>query len=206
VNLVGALATGIVAIIVGATKFADGAWISMLAMIAIGLLFWAIHSHYSGVERRLSLEPATIVPMGTHERHVVLVPVDNINIATMRTIDYARTISRDVVALHVTDEISQALDFRENWERAVLDVPLVIIDSPYRSFVAPVLSYLDAVDRRGAYVTVVLPEYRTRWPWQRWLHNQSARRLKNALMERPNTVIVEVPFHLGVEEESGASA
>jgi amino acid transporter len=206
VNLVGALATAIVAVIVGATKFADGAWISMLAMIAIGLLFWAIHSHYSGVERRLSLEPATIVPMGTHERHVVLVPVDNINIATMRTIDYARTISRDVVALHVTDEISQALDFRENWERAVLDVPLVIIDSPYRSFVAPVLSYLDAVDRRGEYVTVVLPEYRTRWPWQRWLHNQSARRLKNALMERPNTVIVEVPFHLGVEEESGASA
>ena len=78
-----------------------------------------------------------------------------------------------------------------------LDVPMVIINSPFRSFVAPVISYIDALDRAdpGQYVTVVLPEYRTAW-WQAILHNQSSRRLKNALIDRPNTVIIEVPYHL----------
>jgi hypothetical protein len=111
--------------------------------------------------------------------------------------------SPNVTALHVTDDLERAQRLRQEWESMVLDVQLVIIDSPYRSFVAPVLSYIDALDRSdpGQYVTVVLPEFRTAWPWQRWLHNQSARRLKNALLERPNTVITEVPYHLAGDEE-----
>jgi amino acid transporter len=201
INLVGATATGVVAVIVGATKFEDGAWISMAAMVVIALFFWAIHSHYSGVDRSIRLEPGTIVETGRSEKHVALVPIDEINLATLRSIDYARTISPRVIALHVTDEMSQAVDFRRQWEGTVLDVPLVIIDSPYRSFVAPVLAYMDARDQTSQFVTVILPEFRTRWPWQRWLHNQSARRLKNALMERPNTVIVEVPYHLASSVE-----
>jgi hypothetical protein len=85
----------------------------------------------------------------------------------------------------------------------VLDIPLRIIHSPYRSFVAPLLHYVELLDRAdpGQYVTVVMPEFRTRWPWQGFLHNQSSRRLKNALMDRPNTVIVEVPYHLGITAE-----
>jgi hypothetical protein len=75
---------------------------------------------------------------------------------------------------------------------------MVLIESPYRSFVGPVLYFIDELDKMdpGQYITVVLPEFRTAWPWQRWMHNQSARRLKNALLERPNTVIIEVPYHL----------
>jgi hypothetical protein len=77
--------------------------------------------------------------------------------------------------------------------------PLVLISSPFRSFVSPVVSYIDALDKAdpGQYVTVVLPEFRTRWPWQRILHNQSAQRLKKTLLDRPNTVIIEVPYRLG---------
>jgi len=202
INLLGATATGVVAIIVGATKFTEGAWISMLAMIVLGLLFWAIYRHYMGVEDSLHLEPGSIVDTGRRERHIVLVPVENINLATVRSLDYARTISEHVVALHITDEIGEALKFRKEWESRVLDVPLMIIDSPYRSFVAPVLAYIDALDQPSQYVTVVLPEFRTTWPWQRWLHNQSARRLKNALLDRPNTVITDVPYHLGASEEA----
>jgi hypothetical protein len=198
VNGVGAVATGIVAVIVGGTKFSEGAWISMLAMLALALTFFSIFRHYMGVERRLAVPAGAIVPVGTRQRQTVLVPVDEINQAVLQTIAYARTISPNVAALHVTDDLETARQLRDEWESTILDVELVIIDSPYRSFVAPVISYIDALNRSdpGQYVTVVLPEFRTAWPWQRFLHNQSARRLKNALLDRPNTVVTEVPYHL----------
>ncbi|TAK68759.1 MAG: APC family permease [Dehalococcoidia bacterium] len=203
INGVGAVATGIVAVIVGGTKFSEGAWISMLAMLALAFTFFAIYRHYTGVERRLAVPSGAILPVGTRQRQTVLVPVDEINQAVLQTIGYARTMSPNVTALHVTDDLETAQRLREEWESTVLDVQLVIIDSPYRSFVAPVISYIDALNRSdpGQYVTVVLPEFRTAWPWQRFLHNQSARRLKNALLDRPNTVVTEVPYHLaGVED------
>ena len=125
-----------------------------------------------------------------------------------RTVEYARTVSPNVTAIHITDDLEMGQHLREQWERAVLDVPLVIIDSPFRSFVSPVVSYIDALDRAdpGQYVTVVLPEFRTRWPWQRMLHNQSAQRLKKALLDRPNTVIIEVPYHLGTHHAPDSRA
>ena len=202
INFVGAVATAIVAVIVGGTKFGEGAWISMLAMFFLAFTFLAIYRHYMGVERRLAVPGGAILHTGTRQRQTVLVPVDEINRAVLRTVDYARTMSPNVTALHITDDLEAAQRLRDEWEATVLDVQLVIIDSPYRSFVAPVISYIDALDRSepGQYVTVVLPEFRTAWPWQRFLHNQSARRLKNALLERPNAVITEVPYHLGGDE------
>jgi hypothetical protein len=140
------------------------------------------------------------------------VPIDELNRAVLRTVDYARAISPNVTALHVTDDLEHGYALRDEWEAAVLDVPLVVITSEYRSFVAPLISYIEALDKRdpGQYVTVVLPEFRTAWPWQRFLHNQSARRLRNALLDRPNTVIAEVPYQLagddGVEPPIGRRA
>ncbi|HEY8171466.1 MAG TPA: APC family permease [Dehalococcoidia bacterium] len=203
INLVGAIATAVVALIVGGTKFTEGAWISMLAMFVLAMSFFAIYRHYSGVERRLKVPAGTLLMPSAGRRQPVIVPVDEINLAVLRTVDYARTLSTDVRALHITDDMEHGQALRQEWEAAVLDVPMVIVESPYRSFVAPVLSYIDALDKAdpGQYVTVALPEYRTAWPWQRWLHNQSARRLRNALVERPNTVIVEVPYHLAEPED-----
>jgi amino acid transporter len=203
INGVGAATTAVVTIIVGGTKFAEGAWIAMIGIVVLGVILWAIYRHYSGVERRLRVPPGTLMAPNPRRRQPVIVPVDEINLAVLRAVDYARTISDDVRALHITDDLEKGQELRERWEAGVLDVPMVIIESPYRSFVAPVLSYVDALDRAdpGQYVTVVLPEYRTPWPWQRWLHNQSARRLRNALADRPNTVIVEVPYHLDQDAE-----
>jgi len=203
VNGVGAVATGIVAVIVGSTKFGEGAWISMIAMLVLAFIFLSIYRHYTGVERRLAVPAGAILPVGSRQRQTVLVPVDEINQAVLQTIAYARSISATVAALHVTDDLEAAQRLREEWESTVLDVQLVIIDSPFRSFVAPVISYIDALNRSdpGQYVTVVLPEFRTAWPWQRFLHNQSARRLKNALLDRPNTVVSEVPYHLAAPED-----
>ncbi|MHB8376407.1 MAG: APC family permease [Dehalococcoidia bacterium] len=206
INAVGAVATAVVALIIGGTKFNEGAWISMIAMVVLGVTFFSIHKHYIGVSAELDVPKGAVVGPASRHRQVVLVPVDEINRAVLRTVDYARTISPSVTALHVTDDIEEGYRLRREWDSMVLDVPLVIIDSPYRSFVAPVLSYVDALDQAdpGQYVTVVLPEFVTAWPWQRWLHNQSAHRLRKALRDRPDTVIVEVPYHLanGVEPDS----
>ncbi|HEX5478606.1 MAG TPA: APC family permease [Dehalococcoidia bacterium] len=208
INATGAIATGVVAVIIGATKFSEGAWISMIAMVVLGILFYQIHRHYSGVDHRLAIpEDAVLGPLPPG-RQSVLVPVETINRATLQTIDYAHSISPSVTALHVTDDPEEGQALRSEWESRVLDVPLVVIDSPFRSFVAPVLSYIDALDRAdpGQFVTVVLPDFVTAWPWQRWLHNQSARRLRSTLRERPNTVIVDVPYHLrGGDADDGST-
>jgi amino acid transporter len=198
INGLGAVTTAVVAVIIGGTKFAEGAWLSMIAMAVMALGFLSIYRHYTGVHEQLEVPSGTILPSGSRQRQTVLVPVDEINRAVLRTVDYARTMSPSVTALHVTDDVETAQKLRDEWEASVLDVQLVIIDSPYRSFVAPVISYIDALNRSdpGQYVTVVLPEFRTAFPWQRFLHNQSARRLKNALLDRPNTVVTEVPYHL----------
>jgi amino acid transporter len=203
---IGAVTTGVVAFIVGSTNFLAGAWISMVMISILAVILWSIYRHYMGVERRLEVPDDAVLwfPPEIKQGQAVLVPVDEINSAVLRTVEYARSISKNVAALHVTDAMEDAQALREEWNRRVMDVDLVLINSPYRSFVRPFISYVDALDKvdPGQYVTVVLPEFRTKWPWQRFLHNQSARRLKNALLERPNTVIIEVPIHLGIAAKS----
>ncbi|HEY7270318.1 MAG TPA: amino acid permease, partial [Dehalococcoidia bacterium] len=198
VNAFGALTTGVVATIVGATKFSHGAWISMLAMGVLALLFWSINKHYSRVDRRLHIPDDAMLAPGRAYGQTLIVPVEAINLAVLKTIEYARSLTPSVTAIHVTDDIEEGRRIRSEWDSKVIDVPLVLIDSPYRSFVAPVVSYVDALlegdPHRG--VSVVLPEYRTATPGTGWLHNQSARRLKKALMDRPQTSVIEVPYDL----------
>jgi hypothetical protein len=113
-------------------------------------------------------------------------------------LEFARTLSDNVTAVHITDELEDGEALRERWERTVPDTPIVIIESPYRSFVAPMLTYVDAIDKAepGAYITVVLPEFVPAHFWEGWLHNQSTGRLKRALRNRRNTVVIPVPYHL----------
>ncbi len=201
INGIGAVTTGLVSVIVGGTKFVDGAWIAMVAIVVLAILLWLIYQHYRGVEAKIRFPGNEIFNPEQRGRQAMLIPVDGINRAVLRTVEYARTLSPNVTALHITDDMETGQQLRREWESTVLDVPFVLINSPFRSFVAPVLSYIDALDKAdpGQFVTVVLPEYRARWPWQRWLHNQSSRRLKNTLIERPNTVIIEVPYLLAHE-------
>ena len=200
INSAGACATAVVAVIIAATKFTHGAWLTILAIALLAFLFRAMGAHYRRVQRELALDddtPLIETASGRYNQPVILA-VDELNRATARAVAYARSISRNVTALHVTDDVSDSEALRKEWERRVLDVPLVIVESEYRSLLGPVVSYVDALDRADPQetVTVVLPEYRARWPWQRALHNQSSQRLKTALLERRNTVVVDVPYHL----------
>jgi hypothetical protein len=204
INALGGSVTFVVAIIVAATKFTDGAWISIAIMIGLVLLLWRIHAGYAKASRLLrqglngsGLATQQYLSAGVKGVQTAIIPVDEINRAVLRTAAYARSISPNVTAVHVAVDREEAEALRRQWEQSVPDVPFVTVDSPYRSLVQPLVAYIDALSRARPeqIVTVVLPEFVPRWPWERLLHNQLSLRLKRALLTRANTVIVDVPYH-----------
>ena len=202
INGAGAVATGVVAVIIAFTKFVSGAWITLLGIAFLTYLLVAIRRHYDRVNKRLEMtaseETTTSLQESAAYNQAVLVPVDELNEAVRRTVEYAQSISENVTALHVSDSLEEAEGLRQRWEELLPDVPLVVIESPYRSFIAPILAYIDALDRSrpGQIVTVALPEFVPDHFWQGVLHNQSAIPLKRALLSRANTVVIGVPYHL----------
>ena len=134
----------------------------------------------------------------------LIVPISRIDKAALHAISLARGLSPHVSALHISFDDAGAQAFRERWARSIgPDVPLEVIVSPYRSLLAPMLSYLDAIDSQDPErpIVVVLAEFVPRHWWDAALHNQTALRLKLALFARPNTSVIDVPYHLGDEED-----
>jgi hypothetical protein len=202
INGVGAAATAVVAVVIAGSKFVEGAWIALLAIPILVVLFERINHHYERVNEQLTVRDTDLREMEASavdgRGQTVIVPVDGVNRAVLRTVDYARTLSDNVTAVHVTDDLQAAEQLRTEWEEKIPDVPIVIVESPYRALVAPFLAYIDAVDRANpnARITVVLPEFVPTHFWQGLLHNQPALRLKRALLARPNTAVVDVLYHL----------
>ena len=202
INGTGAVATGVVALVTASTKFTHGAWLVLLAIPIMVVLFERIHHHYQRVNEQLTIREADLrearVSAGNSGSQTIIVPVDGLNRAVLRTVEYARSLSNNVTAVHVTDDLKQGEALRTEWEENMPDVPIVIVESPYRALVAPFLAYVDAVDRANPQgrITVVLPEFVPAHFWQGLLHNQPATRLKRALLNRPNTAVVNVLYHL----------
>ncbi len=199
-NLVGASATFFVLILVVATKFTGGAWAVLVLMPLIIVGFKAIHKHYAQVREQVRLTDDDLPPpMPPMREQVVIVPISDVNKITLNALNYARTMSHKVIAVHVTEDAEAAGALQARWERYGEGVNLVILESPYRSLAGPLLSYIDLVHRKRPHdlVTVVVPEYvPNRW-WEQTLHSQTALRLKAALLFRSNTVVVSVPYHEG---------
>ena len=197
-NGLGALATGVVAIIVGVAKFALGAWIILLLIPLLIGLMWSIGRHYRSVQVALAVDPTS----GALPRRVaprVLVPVSRIDRATLNALAFATSISGDVTAVHVSNDADDLAAMKQEWERWGGPVNLVILESPYRALMGPLMAYIDATDRADPAqpTTVVLPEFVPSHIWEYPLHNQTALRLKLRLFFRRNTVVVDVPYHLG---------
>jgi amino acid transporter len=196
-NATGAVTTGVVTLIIAATKFTHGAWLVIVLIPCLVMLFYQISRHYRQVNEQLQVTalPETLpsAPIGK-----VIVPIANINQAVVQTLAYARGLSPDVTAVHVTDDLQEAETLRHQWEAWDVGIPLLLLETPYRSLVNPLLAYIDALDTRmpGSPMTVVLPEFVPAHWWEQILHNQTALRLKLALLNRPNTVVTDVPFHL----------
>jgi amino acid transporter len=197
-NGVGALATGVVAIIVGVAKFALGAWMVLFLIPLLVGLMWSIGRHYRSVEMALAVD----LTSGALPRRVaprVLVPVSRIDLATLNALAFATSISADVTAVHVSSDADDLARMKQEWELWGGPVSLVILESPYRALMGPLMAYIDATDRADPTqpTTVVLPEFVPSHIWEYPLHNQTALRLKLRLFFRRNTVVVDVPYHLG---------
>lgn len=198
INGIGALTCGLVALIIGATKFTQGAWLILIFIPMVVFVLYAIHRHYQVVSEELLLDPQWATIPLSEVKPLVIVPLPSLHRGVLPALSVARALSDNVTAVHITDNVQDAEQLKQQWEAWHPGIPLVIIESPYRSLIQPLLAYIDARWEDGSHrlVTVVLPEFvPTRW-WEWVLHNQTALRLKLALFFHPNTVVVDVPYHL----------
>jgi amino acid transporter len=202
-NGLGALATGVTLIVVGITKFLEGAWITVILIPLLVLMFLQVRAHYRDVRQELSLHglPPSLRPL-TQPR--VVIPISGVHRGIVDAVRYAQTISNNVTGVFVELEPGDGKEIQEKWQRLWPDLPLVVIPSPYRSVVEPLLEFLDKTDQEhndGYQATVVLPEFIPAHWWEAILHNQTAWMLKAALLyHRHNLgfqrVIIDVPYYL----------
>jgi len=186
-----------VTLVIAVTKFTHGAWIVVLVIPILVAGFLAMRRHYEEVAAALSLENFDGPPKF---QHTVLVLVGDVHRGVVRAVQYARTLAPEatVRGVYVETDPSRTARLEEKWSRWGLGVPLVVLSSPYRSFLRPLLDYVDQIQARGdeQMVTIVLPEFLPRHWWQHILHNQTALLVKGALLYRKNLVVADVPYLL----------
>ncbi|HTP09824.1 MAG TPA: APC family permease [Anaerolineae bacterium] len=203
INGLGAVTTTITLLVVGVSKFGEGAWIVVLLIPVFVWIFYAIKRHYQMVARELTLRglPPSLKPLVPPR---VVLPISGVHRGVLEALRYARSISDNVTAVYVEVNPAVTEKVRQEWETWVPDVPLAVVPSPYRSTIGPLLEFLEQTDRDhndGQYATVVLPEFIPAHRWQYLLHNQTAALLKLAFVYqrrrfRHPRVIVDVPFYL----------
>ncbi len=203
VNGLGALTTGLVLIISAVTKFQYGAWIVLVLIPVLIVMFLAINRHYMRVEKEEHEQAAVSPQDAVSFKHTFIVPVARLNAVTIRALNYARSLSNNVTAVHIVEgeDQDEAEQFSKEWHTVLpaTDINMVMIESPFRSLIGPLISYIDALDQQHQddIITVVLPEALPSKPWEYLLHNQTAFRLKATLLFRENTVVTDVPRLLG---------
>ena len=202
INAFGAVLTGAVAIVVTSVKFFDGAWLVLVLIPVLVAIMSFVHRQYAQQERELEVREEGVLP-GPHREQRVVVPVNGINRTVVQALNFGRALTHDVRGVYVTDDLDVADALRARWERQLPDIPLVIVESPFRAVISPFVAYLDILDQawppdKEAPITiVVLPEYVARHWWDRMLYNQTAKRLKAELVGREHTVIADIPYRRG---------
>ncbi|MBV9583028.1 MAG: APC family permease [Chloroflexi bacterium] len=197
-NGIGMVATAVVTLVIASTKFVHGAWIVVLLIPFLITVLYGIHTHYVRMEGMRRAE-TPLLPEEVHVRFVV--PIADLHVPARQALAYARALAPDdqhVIAVHVTDDVEEATELQGQWGTWQPGIQLVIIESPYRSLAGPLLAYVDALQETHPKdtVTVVLPEYVPSHWWEHLLHNQTALRLKGALLFHPGVVVTNVPYHI----------
>ncbi len=194
INGVGAVTTGIVTLIVVTTKFAEGAWIVLVLIPVLVATFSRIHAHYVDEAEELNVGHP---PRPAATPHNLLIPVARLDCAVAETVGYALSIGGTVRAMHVVTEDDDAEALRTSWAAWGVEVPLVLVPSPYRTLVGPLLHEIRRIHKEaGGRVTVLLPEVVPRHWWQEGLHNQTVLTLQLALRGAPGVVVTTVPVRL----------
>ena len=195
INGVGAVVTGIVMLTIAVTKFSHGAWIVVLLIPTLVAAFIVVHRHYDEVARQLSLDDYSPPPPMSN---TVLVLVGDLHRGVVHALQYAQTLSPSAKALYVETDPERTRRLEERWGKWGQGLPLIVLTSPYRSLLGPLLEYIDQLQHYGNnhVVTIVLPEFiPARW-WQQILHNQTALLIKGTFLFRKNVIVTDVPYHL----------
>lgn len=202
-NGLGCTVTGIALLVIGFSKFAEGAWITVLLIPLIVLTFQRVHSHYEEVRNQLSLHglPPSLRPVAPAR---VVIPISGVHRGIVNAVLFAQSMSSNVTGVYVELEPGTGRKVQHEWKEWWPDLPLVVLQSPYRSLVRPLLDYLERTDAEhndGQLAVVVLPEFVTSHWWQNLLHNQTAILIKAAMLYgRRKTggerLVVDVPYHL----------
>lgn len=202
-NGLGAVATLITLFVVGINKFEEGAWLTIFMIPTLVIIFLQIRAHYRQVGKSLSLRglPPSLKPLPSPR---VIIPISGVHRGVIDAINFAKSISKDVTAVYVELEPGAGEKMCDTWDTWWPDVPLVVVPSPYRSIVGPLLDYLDRADAEhndGQLAAVILPEFVPAHWWQGLLHNQTAWMLKAALLYKRRQfgyqrAIIDIPYHL----------
>ncbi|WP_373531898.1 APC family permease [Vampirovibrio sp.] len=196
INMIGAVLTGVVTIILAVEKFTEGAWIVLVAMPIIIFVFRQICHHYESIGKQLALPEDGYCPLAIE--HTVLVLISSLHRGTIPALEYAKTISDRVEAVHVELNPAGTERVKRAWEDWGCGIPLTILKSPYRSISEPLLEYIDEVEDRYEHdlVTIIVPEFVTKSWWHNLLHNQTSIMIKTLLRYRSNKVVTTVRYHL----------
>jgi len=199
VNGTGAILTAVVFAVVASVKFFDGAFMVLIFIpLLIGMMVFISHQYRSSA-RQLELRAGAGIPQ-PHRHNRVIIPIPGVNRAVVQALNVARSITTDIRAVYISDDPAKGELVRERWAQAVPDVPLVLVESPYRAVIAPLVAYLDVLDRaHGAdadapMTFVLIPEYVARSWWERVLYNQAAKQLRDTLLGRAHTVVINIPY------------
>ena len=202
-NGLGATTTGIVVAIFAIAKFALGAWIILLVVPILVMLMLFVQRQYSRGILELAVDPDLVWGAPVHRRRVVI-PVFDVRWDVIQAVRFGRSMSDDITAVYVTDDVATGEQVRERFERQLPGIQFVIVESPYRNLVDPLIRYLEvAAERDSSSVTVVLlPERMTHHWWEHILFNQNIHRIRDALTGRPDILVADVPFR--APERGGA--
>jgi amino acid transporter len=198
INGFGSLCTATVAIVFAATKFMEGAWIVLLLTPLLVVIFFRIHYHYRDVASHLTLAGYSGIPDRT-TRHRVFMPISGVHQGTLEGLHYARLLSDDVTAVHVSIDPAETEKLRKKWAAWGGGARLVILDSPYRLFIEPLLRYLEGIidhKQPNETITIVVPQFIPAKRWQNVLHMRTADVLRNELLSKSGVVVTDVPYQL----------
>jgi amino acid transporter len=197
VNMLGAVCTATVVLVFAVTKFRDGAWVVVLLTPTLVLVFFRIHHHYKKLAGQLSLEE--FQPAVPGHRHRVILPIGGVHQGALVALQYARLLSDDVTAVHVASDPAEAERIKQKWDSWGEGTRLVILESPYRLMVEPLIGYIKKIAaqrQRTEMLTIVIPHFVPGKWWHNLLHAQTATMLRFALLAERGIVITEVPYHV----------
>ena len=203
VNGFGAICTAIVMVVFAVTKFAEGAWVVLILIPLLVAMFFTIHHHYKDLASHLTLDKFSGLP-ARRTRHRVILPVSGIHQGALEALRYAKLLSDDVTAIHVSIDPAEAEKVQKKWKIWGEGTRLIILDSPFRLFIEPLLEYIEEIiDNRqpNETITIVVPQFIPSKRWHQALHMRTADFLRQELLSKPGVVVTDVPYQVREEQK-----